>query len=267
MAAASAGPLAPNAVNNPLAIAFLKYLFSRRGQAVAEKTFGVVPAVASLNGPTALWRHTAGRPGEQRGLRDRREHGDDRPADPGTVFTLLEHRHPERGHRGDHRAPEHRQGVREPPEADGRRVQAQRASVGSPQATAEKRERPARAWAGRSLARSRNGESLAVSEEPRSIVVTRIPQMPNPARRELELVGGAVPARGTSRRDGRAAALMIAPNLVLFTVFVVVPVVGGLLLSFTTWNITNGFPKWVGLANYRHDVPRPARLASRSRRR
>jgi multiple sugar transport system permease protein len=55
----------------------------------------------------------------------------------------------------------------------------------------------------------------------------------------------------SSRRDGRSAALMIAPNLVMFTIFVVVPVVGGLLLSFTTWNITNGFPKWVGLQNYR----------------
>jgi multiple sugar transport system permease protein len=59
------------------------------------------------------------------------------------------------------------------------------------------------------------------------------------------------------RRDGRAAALLIAPNLILFSVFIVVPVVGGLLLSFTTWNITNGWPKWVGLDNYRqmHDDP------------
>ncbi len=57
--------------------------------------------------------------------------------------------------------------------------------------------------------------------------------------------------RPAARRDGRAAALMIAPNVLLFTVFVVVPVVGGLALSFTTWNITNGLPKWVGLENYR----------------
>jgi multiple sugar transport system permease protein len=55
----------------------------------------------------------------------------------------------------------------------------------------------------------------------------------------------------TRRGDSRAAALLIAPNLILFTVFVVVPVVGGLLLSLTTWNITNGWPRWVGLANYR----------------
>jgi multiple sugar transport system permease protein len=57
-------------------------------------------------------------------------------------------------------------------------------------------------------------------------------------------------ARKARRRDRRAAAVMIAPNLLLFTVFVVVPIVGGLALSFTTWNITNGWPKWVGLDNY-----------------
>ena len=55
----------------------------------------------------------------------------------------------------------------------------------------------------------------------------------------------------SARRDGRSAALMMGPNLLLFTVFIVVPIVGGLYLSLTTWNINNGAPKWVGLANYR----------------
>ena len=55
----------------------------------------------------------------------------------------------------------------------------------------------------------------------------------------------------TSRRDGLSAALLISPNLILFTIFVLIPVIGGLGLSFTTWNITNGWPKWVGLDNYR----------------
>jgi multiple sugar transport system permease protein len=53
-----------------------------------------------------------------------------------------------------------------------------------------------------------------------------------------------------SRRDGRAAMVFIAPNLVLFTVFVGIPIVGGLLLSFTNWDLT-GLPQWAGLANYR----------------
>jgi ABC-type sugar transport system permease subunit len=54
-----------------------------------------------------------------------------------------------------------------------------------------------------------------------------------------------------SRRNGLAAATFLAPNLILFGIFVVVPIIGGLGLSFTTWDITNGLPKWVGLANYR----------------
>lgn len=54
-----------------------------------------------------------------------------------------------------------------------------------------------------------------------------------------------------SRRNGLAAATFLAPNLTLFSIFVVVPIIGGLGLSFTTWDITNGLPKWVGLANYR----------------
>jgi ABC-type sugar transport system permease subunit len=45
--------------------------------------------------------------------------------------------------------------------------------------------------------------------------------------------------------------MFLAPNLAMFGVFVVVPIFGGVMLSFTTWDITNGFPKWVGLANYR----------------
>ena len=71
----------------------------------------------------------------------------------------------------------------------------------------------------------------------------------------------AVPSTGIDRRRGRkpsprsghnrlAGLILIGPNLALFSVFVLVPIVGGLLLSFTTWDITNGLPKWVGLANY-----------------
>lgn len=57
--------------------------------------------------------------------------------------------------------------------------------------------------------------------------------------------------RRAAQRNGRSAALMIGPNLLLFSLFIVIPIVGGLYLSFTTWNINNGAPKWVGLANYR----------------
>jgi hypothetical protein len=46
----------------PNAESFLKYLFSSAGQTVAEDTYGVIPAVPSLNGPSAAWRHLAGGP-------------------------------------------------------------------------------------------------------------------------------------------------------------------------------------------------------------
>jgi len=80
--------VAPNALNNPLVIAFLKYLFSADGQAVAEKTFGVVPAVASLNGPTALWRTQPGGPANSEAYVIAANTATIAPQTPGTVFTL-----------------------------------------------------------------------------------------------------------------------------------------------------------------------------------
>jgi multiple sugar transport system substrate-binding protein len=79
--------LAPNAVNDPLALAFLKYLFSAPGQAAAEKTFGVVPAVASLNGPNALWRHLKGGPANSEAYVIAANTATIAPQTPGTVFT------------------------------------------------------------------------------------------------------------------------------------------------------------------------------------
>jgi multiple sugar transport system substrate-binding protein len=80
--------LAPNAVKNPLALAFLKYLFSAAGQAVAEQTFGVVPAVASLNGPTALWRTQTGGPANSEAYVIAAKTATIAPQTPGTVFSL-----------------------------------------------------------------------------------------------------------------------------------------------------------------------------------
>ena len=59
---------------------------------------------------------------------------------------------------------------------------------------------------------------------------------------------------------------MIGPNLILFTIFVVVPVVGGLLLSFTTWDITNGLAEVGRARELPPDVLGSARLDSPSRR-
>jgi ABC-type sugar transport system permease subunit len=42
---------------------------------------------------------------------------------------------------------------------------------------------------------------------------------------------------------------MLGPNILLFTVFVGIPIVGAFALSFFRWDL-NGWPTWVGLANY-----------------
>jgi multiple sugar transport system substrate-binding protein len=74
--------------NTPNALAFLKYLFSATGQAVAEKTFGVVPAVGSLNGPTALWRTQKGGPANSSAFVIAANSATIAPQTPGRVFTL-----------------------------------------------------------------------------------------------------------------------------------------------------------------------------------
>lgn len=63
------------------------------------------------------------------------------------------------------------------------------------------------------------------------------------------------PRRGPARRrfvsrDGTAAAVMIAPNAVMYTLFVIIPALAGVALSFYEWNLFDD-PVFVGLDNYR----------------
>jgi multiple sugar transport system permease protein len=58
-------------------------------------------------------------------------------------------------------------------------------------------------------------------------------------------------------RDRAAAAWLLAPNLILFSVFIVIPVILALALSFTSWNLV-GAPQWIGLGNYREMLADPA---------
>lgn len=44
--------------------------------------------------------------------------------------------------------------------------------------------------------------------------------------------------------------LFVAPHLVIFTVFFLIPIVFGIYISFTNWNLV-GSPHWVGLQNYK----------------
>lgn len=78
----------------PNAESFIKYLFSAAGQKVAEDTFGVIPAVPSLNGASAEWRHLAGGPGANQSFPTNNNAWSIdaskaiiAPQTPGTVFT------------------------------------------------------------------------------------------------------------------------------------------------------------------------------------
>ena len=48
----------------------------------------------------------------------------------------------------------------------------------------------------------------------------------------------------------RYSYLFIAPAVILFSVFVFIPVIASFFLSFTKYNILEA-PHWVGLGNYR----------------
>jgi ABC-type sugar transport system permease subunit len=59
--------------------------------------------------------------------------------------------------------------------------------------------------------------------------------MPEPSIANNAPTASAVPKRRRSgRRDGRSAILMMGPNLGMFSLFIVIPIVAGIYLSFTT---------------------------------
>jgi multiple sugar transport system permease protein len=68
--------------------------------------------------------------------------------------------------------------------------------------------------------------------------------------------GQASPRSRWDSKDRVAAAGLLAPNLTLFTIFIIIPVLLALGLSFTSWNLV-GAPQWVGLTNYRTMIDDP----------
>ncbi len=61
------------------------------------------------------------------------------------------------------------------------------------------------------------------------------------------------------RREGRerlTAALFLAPDVIGLAVFVVLPILAALAISFTNWNAL-GSPAWVGAANYQRLLADP----------
>jgi len=76
--------------------------------------------------------------------------------------------------------------------------------------------------------------------------------MSNTARPAGSLPAAAVPAAHRSRRDAvenRVGYLFIAPWLIGFLVFTLVPMAASLYLSFTDYDILTA-PRWVGLDNF-----------------
>lgn len=62
-----------------------------------------------------------------------------------------------------------------------------------------------------------------------------------------------------ARREGRerlTAALFLAPDVIGLAVFVVLPILAALAISFTNWNAL-GSPSWVGSANYQRLLADP----------
>jgi multiple sugar transport system permease protein len=65
------------------------------------------------------------------------------------------------------------------------------------------------------------------------------------------------PPASWANRDRAAAFGLLAPNLILYAVFIVIPILLALALSFTSWNLV-GAPQWAGLANYHAMLNDPA---------
>lgn len=68
-------------------------------------------------------------------------------------------------------------------------------------------------------------------------------------RRAHDAPGELARSRHWENKDAGAAIAFLTPGLFMFTLFVLVPIAGGLVLSFFRWDLLNP-PAFVGLANY-----------------
>lgn len=70
-----------------------------------------------------------------------------------------------------------------------------------------------------------------------------------PAVAPLTGPAGRKRAHQLANRDRSWAVLLLAPNLLLYVIFIIIPIVLALVLSFMSWNLV-GSPQFVGFANY-----------------
>ena len=72
------------------------------------------------------------------------------------------------------------------------------------------------------------------------------------------LANNVAPLRRASRwRRYLIWYLLIAPNVVLFLLFGLIPILATLVASFTQWSLL-GSPHWIGLQNYQRLATDPA---------
>ncbi|MDY5142148.1 carbohydrate ABC transporter permease [Actinotignum timonense] len=70
-----------------------------------------------------------------------------------------------------------------------------------------------------------------------------------PARKKPRAQGTPRGSRFHRKGEGRAAVLFLAPAVIGFVVFYLIPIVRGIHMSFTDWNLLED-AKWVGWDNY-----------------
>jgi len=61
------------------------------------------------------------------------------------------------------------------------------------------------------------------------------------------------PRKRAKLKESITGYLFVAPNLLVFLVFIAFPMIAAVYLSFTEWNFLSGFSgiKWIGLANFK----------------
>jgi multiple sugar transport system substrate-binding protein len=82
--------LSSQAKNIPNALAFFKFLFSARGQAIEERAYGVVPAIPSLLGAGSVWQKLPGPPDNVSAFTVAAKTGTIAPQTPNTVYNLTQ---------------------------------------------------------------------------------------------------------------------------------------------------------------------------------
>ena len=61
--------------------------------------------------------------------------------------------------------------------------------------------------------------------------------------------GEGMAGMATKKKQKLTPYLFLAPHLLMFLIFFLIPMVFGIYASFTKWDLF-GSPKWVGIENY-----------------